>query len=96
MIFRQLLVSLGLALSLFMVGNAIAKSTTVSKSTNHTSTVAAKSHTTSQEKININTANSKTLSMIKGIGEKRAEAIIQYRKSHGKFKSINGLSKNRF
>ncbi len=42
--------------------------------------------------ININHADIKHLMNIKGIGEKRAKAIIQYRKSHGDFKSLEDLS----
>lgn len=43
------------------------------------------------EAININTANKETLMAIKGIGEKRAEAIIAYREVHGPFKSVDQL-----
>jgi competence protein ComEA len=43
--------------------------------------------------INLNTADAKTLSKsIKGIGVKRALAIVKYRDEHGAFKSINELS----
>ena len=45
------------------------------------------------ETININTADKETLmSAIKGVGEKRAEAIIAYRDDHGPFKSIEELA----
>ena len=37
------------------------------------------------EKININTADKKELCKLKGIGEKKAQAIIDYRKKYGKF-----------
>ena len=47
----------------------------------------------SAEVININTADKETLmEVIKGVGEKKAEAIIQYRKEHGAFKSVDELS----
>lgn len=44
--------------------------------------------------ININTADAKTISDadLKGIGKKRAEAIIAYRQAHGPFKNIDDLS----
>lgn len=43
--------------------------------------------------VNINTADKETLmSSIKGVGEKRAEAIIAYREEHGAFTSIDGLA----
>jgi len=43
------------------------------------------------EAVNINTANKETLMAIKGIGDKRAEAIIAYREVHGPFKSVDQL-----
>ena len=43
--------------------------------------------------INLNTADAKALfQSVKGIGKKRAEAIIKYRETHGKFKSIDDLA----
>lgn len=44
-------------------------------------------------KVNINTADSKTLQTVKGIGPKRAAAIINYREKNGPFKSIDDLNK---
>lgn len=41
--------------------------------------------------VNINTADRDTLMTIKGVGEKRAEAIITYRKEHGRFDSVEDL-----
>jgi competence protein ComEA len=43
--------------------------------------------------VNINTATVKELMTLKGVGQKRAEAIIKYRKEHGKFKNIYELAK---
>jgi len=43
--------------------------------------------------ININTASKEQLMQIKGIGEKKAAAIIEYRKKHGKFKSVEDVAK---
>jgi competence protein ComEA len=49
--------------------------------------------TAQHEKINLNTANIEKLThSFKGIGKKRAEAIIRYREQHGDFKSISELS----
>ena len=45
------------------------------------------------EKININSASSKELSTIPGIGKKKAEAIIAYRAQNGSFSSIDDLKK---
>ena len=46
--------------------------------------------------MNINTADKDALmSAIKGVGEKRAEAIIAYREQNGPFKSIEELAEVR-
>jgi competence protein ComEA len=65
------------------------------------SAVAAEHHkeTASQQTttsaLNINTADAPTIvdAHIKGIGKKRAEAIVAYRQAHGPFKSIEDLKK---
>ena len=43
------------------------------------------------ETIDINTASKEDLMQINGIGEKRAEAIIDYRESNGRFRSLEEL-----
>ena len=43
--------------------------------------------------MDINKATKADFMAISGIGEKKAEAIIKYRKKHGKFKSIEDLRK---
>jgi competence protein ComEA len=45
--------------------------------------------------VNINTADAQTMinAHIKGIGKKRAEAIVAYREAHGPFKSLDDLKK---
>ena len=45
------------------------------------------------EKISINTATSKLLAKIKGIGVKKAQAIIDYRQQNGDFISLEQLVK---
>ena len=42
-------------------------------------------------KININTADESTLTLITGIGETRAKSIIKYRENHGEFKKIEDI-----
>jgi len=44
--------------------------------------------------VNINTANAKAISKnLKGVGLKKAQAIVVYRKKHGNFKTVESLSK---
>ncbi len=44
--------------------------------------------------ININTASAKQISTaLSGVGPKKAEAIVQYRKAHDPFKSLQDLQK---
>ncbi len=44
-----------------------------------------------QQIVNINQADSDSLSSLKGIGKKKAQAIISYRQENGAFTDINGL-----
>ncbi len=41
--------------------------------------------------INLNTATKEELVSVPGIGEKKAQAILEYRKEHGPFKSVDEL-----
>ncbi|MGQ8366277.1 ComEA family DNA-binding protein [Glaciecola sp. 1036] len=43
------------------------------------------------ERININTADIKTLSTLPGVGVKKAEAIVAYRDRNGNFTSVEEL-----
>ncbi len=45
--------------------------------------------------ININSADAKQLTQLKGVGAKIAERIIQYREEHGPFSSAEGIQKVR-
>ena len=45
------------------------------------------------DKINVNTASNEQLAAIKGIGVKKAQAIIDYREEHGNFARLNDLIK---
>ena len=53
-------------------------------------------------KVNINTATVEELKTLKGVGEKKAEAIIEYRKKNGSFKTkedlmtVRGIGKKLF
>ena len=48
---------------------------------------------TQNEPVNINQADANALMKLKGIGPKKAEAIITYRKENGPFKSVDDLAK---
>ena len=47
----------------------------------------------SVQKININQADAKTLSTLKGIGKDRAQKIIEYREQNGPFQKIEDIMK---
>lgn len=44
------------------------------------------------EKINLNKATADQLTQLKGVGTKKAQAIVAYRKQHGRFKSLDDLT----
>lgn len=60
-----------------------------------TSSVNSSNHIISSDtdevQVNINTADSVTLQTIPGIGPSKAERIIEYRSTHGSFKSIDDI-----
>jgi competence protein ComEA len=47
----------------------------------------------SMQKININKADAKALTNLKGIGKDRADKIIEYREKNGPFEKIEDLMK---
>ena len=42
--------------------------------------------------VNINTADQATLESLPGIGQSKAQAIIEYREAHGNFQSVDDLT----
>lgn len=91
------------ALSILLVPHfsyAVEKSDNVNAHHN-TATVEhhARSHSRSHTKANnttpvdINHADATELTTLKGVGPKRAEAILAYRQSHGTFQAVDDLSK---
>lgn len=53
--------------------------------------VAKVESATTQEAININTADVQELIKLKGVGVKKAEAIIAWREENGNFKTVDQL-----
>ncbi len=41
--------------------------------------------------INVNSANAEQLASLKGVGKVKAQAIVNYRDTHGKLSSLDGL-----
>ncbi|WP_283678837.1 helix-hairpin-helix domain-containing protein [Lentilactobacillus sp. Marseille-Q4993] len=76
-------------------GNSLASGTTPQEPANQTqmdsSTGDSGQTGDSQAKINLNTADKTKLQELNGIGEKKADQIIGYRKSHGQFKKIEEI-----
>ncbi len=88
MLVRQLLF---FVLSLFVLVSANAARPRV-KSTQPA--VASNSQqVTIPAKVNINSADVATLQAVKGLGPKKAQAIVAYRNEHGAFKSLEDLTK---
>jgi len=85
--FNKLIYRLLLVLSLF-VSAAIPQALAAEKSVK---APAASMEMT--EKININQASSEQLAVIKGLGKKKAQAIIDYRQANGDFVNLEELVK---
>jgi len=86
--FRQKFLMVSFASCLAMSALAAqAKNQPVNRSISNRSVVSRQIQTS----VNINRANVDQLQQLKGIGPKRAQAIVAYRAKHGAFKSLNDL-----
>ena len=56
-----------------------------------TSTASGTQSAVTGPKVNINRASVTELQQLSGVGQKKAEAIIQYREQNGSFKTVNDL-----
>ena len=68
----------------------IATATPVSEN-NHYLAKPALSASSAADKISLNQASIEQLQQLNGIGQKKAEAIIEYRQKNGKFKTIEDI-----
>lgn len=76
---------------LLVFGVAVsANAARTSKAHRHHNVAASATQVT--EKININQADADTLATVKGLGSKKAEAIVAYREANGDFKSVDDLA----
>lgn len=53
--------------------------------------LASNDNAAGSETVNLNTATKEQLCQITGIGDKKADLILQYRQEHGQFKSVDEL-----
>lgn len=58
---------------------------------NGSESLASNNNTAGSDTINLNTATKEQLCQITGIGDKKADLILQYRQEHGQFKSVDEL-----
>ena len=54
---------------------------------------SANSNANNADKININTANAEEFKTLSGIGDAKANAIVEYRQQNGNFTKIEDLTK---
>ncbi len=83
---KKVLVVCGLAMA--FSGYAMASYTGTSATSQQSAAMS-----TAETVINVNTADVKQLTAVKGIGLKLAQSIIEYRKEHGPFAALEDLSK---
>lgn len=57
----------------------------------HKTHTSKKSEKNSVIVVNVNTADIATLTTLKGVGAKKAQAILDYRNQHGEFKDVHDL-----
>lgn len=79
------------AIAVAMVLALTATATVAAEKSGRTTTVSAA--VGADAKINVNTAGVKELMSLKGVGQKVAERIVEYREANGPFKKVDDLKK---
>ena len=69
------------------------KATVVSDQANQADQTNQANTTNEQIKVNLNKADAKELTKVKGLNSAKARAIVSYRKKHGDFKTLDELAK---
>ncbi len=87
-VLRSLVVALGL---LVCVSAANAADSQVAQPQELAQVVTAEKNAT--KLVNINSADAETLQKVKGVGKKKAQAIVKYRSKKGLFNSVEDLLK---
>lgn len=80
-----------LSLSILLFSTTLFNVSAMEKSSDIKANVTTKVEQVEQSVIDLNSADMAQLTTLKGIGEKRAQAIIDYREQHGKFTSLEQL-----
>lgn len=70
---------------------ALSFSTPLTTPLAYADTSSANAETKQLLTINVNTAKANELARLKGVGEVKAQAIVNYRKTYGKFNSLDDL-----
>lgn len=88
---KKYLYFLTFLIALLGIENSLAKNVKVIKEKAGFS--VSKKNISKDKKLNINTIDASTLAKVKGVGKKKATAIIDCRNKNGKFKDLEGLLK---
>ncbi|WP_137221544.1 ComEA family DNA-binding protein [Shewanella sp. MEBiC00475] len=83
--------ALFVCLCCFISSHSLAADTAKSESTKKVTKVADKK-STNMQKVNINKASAQELQTLKGIGQAKAKAIVDYRTKNGKFTDLQQLT----
>jgi len=89
---KQLRTLLIAAMAILFVIPSYAYQYPSSSTSTTTTTSKVSSAKTDTSIVNINSANLTQLETLKGIGSKKAQAIIDYRAKNGRFKSVDDLA----